>query len=168
MRRKVRMIAPLLRVGGLTAVYLFGLTSLKPGDILTGLVLASLLVAVRRRVRPPGPPPPVPLRGRLAGVPALLGGSLVDLIRSTWHTAAWLVARSPSPAGLLEVPIPPCTPSSGAAWGVRVGLSPDTVVVELDEVHGRMLLHVIDVRDPEAAVAAQLDAYRRRQRRAFP
>jgi multisubunit Na+/H+ antiporter MnhE subunit len=162
------MIALVLRVCGLTAVYLLVLTSLQPGDVLTGLVLASLLVAAGRRIRSAGPPSPVPLPHRLAGVPALLGGTLVDLVRSTWATAAWLLARRRSPAGLVEVPIPPCSPSSAAAWGVRVGLTPDTVVVELDEVRGRMLLHVIDARDPAAVVAAQHDAYQRHQRRVFP
>lgn len=162
------MIALVLRVGVLTAVYLLGLTSLKPWDILTGLVLASLFVALHQRVRTPGPPPVIPLHHRLAGVPALIGGSLLDLVRSTWLTAVWLVARNPEPAGLVEVPIPPCRPASAAAWGVRVGLTPDTVVVELDEARGRMLLHVIDSRDPGSIVAAQHDAYHRRQRRVFP
>jgi multisubunit Na+/H+ antiporter MnhE subunit len=162
------MIALVLRVCGLTAIYLLVLTSLHPGDILTGLVLASLLVVAGRRVRSLTPPSPIPLHHRLAGVPALLGGTLVDLVRSTWDTAAWLVARDRSPAGLVEVPIPPCGPSSAAAWGVRVGLTPDTVVVELDEVRGRMLLHVIDARDPAEVIAAQYDAYDRRQRRVFP
>lgn len=162
------MTALVLRVVGLTGVYLLVLTSLKPGDVLTGLALAILLVAAGRWVRSSGTPPQIPLHRRLAGVPALLGGSLIDMVRSTWQTATWLVARSPSPAGLVEIPIPSCRPSSAATWGVRVGLSPDTVVVELDEVHGRMLLHVIDARDHEATIATQLDAYHRRQRRVFP
>lgn len=162
------MIAVILRVVGLTAVYLLGLTSLQPGDVLTGLTLAILLVIAGRWVRSPGEPPPVPLHRRLAGAPALLGGSVLDIVRATWQTATWLVARNPGPAGLVEIPIPPCQPSSAAVWGVRVGLSPDTVVVELDEVRGRMLLHVIDARDTEAVVAAQLDVYQRRQRRVFP
>jgi multisubunit Na+/H+ antiporter MnhE subunit len=51
---------------------------------------------------------------------------------------------------------------------VRVGITPDTVVVELDEERGRMLLHVIDAGHPDAVRAAQLDAYLRHQRRVFP
>ena len=57
---------------------------------------------------------------------------------------------TPHPPGLVTVPIPASTPPSAAAWGVRVGLTPDTVVVELDEERGEMLLHVIDARDPDA------------------
>ncbi|QFZ18840.1 Na+/H+ antiporter subunit E [Saccharothrix syringae] len=164
------MPALLLRVVVLTAVYLLALTSLHPGDVLVGLVLSALLVLLARRVGPrrPPPPSPVPLGSRLAGVPALIGGTLVDLVVGTWQTAARLVGRGPTRAGLVEVPIPRGGAVSTAAWGVRVGFVPDTVVVELDEERGRMLLHVLDASDPEAVVAAQHDSYERRQRRVFP
>ncbi|GAA3463747.1 Na+/H+ antiporter subunit E [Saccharothrix longispora] len=162
------MIALLLRVLVLTSVYLLALTSLHPGDVLVGLVLSGALVAVAGRVRPHEPPPRAELGRRLAGVPALVGGTLVDLAVGTWRTAACLVGRGPSAAGLVEVPIPRGGPASAAAWGVRVGFVPDTVVVEVDEERGRMLLHVLDARDPDAVVAGQLDSYRRRQRRVLP
>ncbi|MFI7679255.1 Na+/H+ antiporter subunit E [Actinophytocola sp. NPDC049390] len=162
------MIALLLRVVVLTAVYLLVLTSLHPGDVLTGVVVATLLVAAGRRISPLGPPPPAPLLRRLAGVPALVGGTLVDLARGTWQTAACLIGRGLADGGLVEVPIPRTGPTSAAAWGIRVGFVPDTVVVDLDEERGRMLLHVLDARDPEAVVAEQLDSYQRRQRPVFP
>ncbi|QQQ74056.1 Na+/H+ antiporter subunit E [Saccharothrix sp. 6-C] len=163
------MPAMLLRVVVLTSIYLLALTSLHPGDVLVGLVLSTLVLVVSRRVRPRQPPPStLPLGRRLAGVPALLGGTLVDLAVGTWRTAACLVGRGPTWAGLVEVPIPRGGEVSAAAWGVRVGFVPDTVVVELDEGRGRMLLHVLDASDPEAVVAAQLHSYERRQRRVFP
>ena len=163
------MTVLVLRVVALTAVYLLVLTSLHPGDVLTGLVLATLLVVVGHRIRPVTPPQGVPLLRRLAGVPALIGGTLVDLARGTWQTAASLTGRTCLPdGGLVEVPIPPTGPPSAAAWGVRVGFVPDTVVVDIDEKEGRMLLHVLDARDPEAVVAEQLDSYERRQRRVLP
>jgi multisubunit Na+/H+ antiporter MnhE subunit len=80
----------------------------------------------------------------------------------------WCVTPRRTPPGLVTIPIPPCPPTSAAAWGIRVGITPDTVVVDLDEERGRMLLHVIDARDPDAVRAEQLDSYRRRQRRVFP
>ncbi|HEY6747858.1 MAG TPA: Na+/H+ antiporter subunit E [Mycobacteriales bacterium] len=162
------MISSLLRVAALTAVYLLVLTSLAPGDVLVGLLLSAALVAAGRRIRPLGPPLDVPLARRLAGTPALVGGTLVDLVRSSWQTAVWCLHPHPTPAGLVTVPIAPRGPSSAAAWGLRVGLTPDTVVVELDQERGRMLLHVLDARDPDAVRATQLDSYQRRQRRVFP
>ena len=143
----------LFRVATLTAIYLLVLTSVAPGDILVGIVLSLLLVAAGRRIRPLGPPIGVPMSGRLAGVPALIGGTLVDLAGSTWRTAVRCLSPRRTPAG---------------AWGVRVGLTPDTVVVELDNEQGRMLLHVLDARDPDAVRAGQLESYERRQRRVFP
>ena len=59
-----------LRVAVLTAIYLLVLTSLHPGDVLTGIVLSVLLVGTGRRIRPLGPPVDEPLPRRLAGVPA--------------------------------------------------------------------------------------------------
>lgn len=162
------MIGLLLRVAALTAIYLLVLTSVAPGDVLVGIVVSASLVAAGRRIRPLGPRPDVPLARRLAGAPALVAGTAVDLVGSTWRTAAWCLRPARTAAGLVTVPIPPCTPSSAAAWGIRVGLTPDTVVVELDEERGRMLLHVIDARDPDAVRADQLDSYERRQRRVFP
>ncbi|GGP79535.1 Na+/H+ antiporter subunit E [Saccharothrix coeruleofusca] len=162
------MIALVLRVVVLTSIYLLVLTSLRPGDVLTGLLLATLVVLASRRTGRGAPSQPVPLRRRLAGVPALVGGTLVDLVSGTWQTAVRLLGRGPAEGGLVEVPIPPGGPVSAAAWGVRVGFVPDTVVVEIDEERGRMLLHVLDARNPAAVVAAQHDSYQRRQRRVFP
>jgi len=162
------MTALLFRVAVLTAIYLLVLTSVAPGDIIVGIVLSLLLVVAGRRIRPLGPPSEVPLARRLAGVPSLVGGTLVDLARSSWRTAIWCLSPGRTPAGLVTVPVPACSPPSAAAWGVRVGLTPDTVVVEFDNEQGRMLLHVIDVRDPDAVRAGQLESYERRQRRVFP
>jgi len=162
------MTAALLRVAALTAIYLLALTSLAPGDIMVGIVLSLLLVTAGRRIRPLGPSVGVPLARRLAGVPSLVGGTLVDLVGSTWRTAVWCLSPRRTPAGLVTVPIPACPPQSAGAWGVRVGLTPDTVVVEFDNEQGRMLLHVLDGRDPDAVRAGQLESYERRQRRVFP
>jgi multisubunit Na+/H+ antiporter MnhE subunit len=161
------MIRTLLRIAVLTGVYLLCLTSLRPGDVLTGAVLSTLLVAFASKARPLGPPPDVSLSRRLAGLPVLIGGTLLDMARATWLTARWLIRKPRSP-GLVDVPIPPCGEPSAAAWGIRVGLSPDTIVVEIDEKRGRMLLHVIDATDPAEVVAAQLESYQRIQRRVFP
>jgi multisubunit Na+/H+ antiporter MnhE subunit len=153
--------------GDHTTIYLLVLTSVAPGDVLVGILLSVLLVAAGRRIRPLGPPQAVPLARRLAGVPVLVGGTAVDLARSTWRTATWCLHPRRTPAGLVTVPITPCRPSSAAAWGVRVGITPDTVVVGLDNERGLMLLHVLDARHPDAVRAAQLDSYERRQRRVF-
>jgi multisubunit Na+/H+ antiporter MnhE subunit len=157
-----------LRVAVLTWIYLLVLTSLHPGDVLVGIVLSTLLVTVGWRIRPLGPPADQSLWHRLAGVPRLLGGGLVEIARSTWRTALWCVHPGDAEPGMVAMSIPRTTAPSAAAWGVRVNLTPGTIVVELDERRGRMLLHVIDARDPDAVRAEQMDSYQRLQRRVFP
>jgi multisubunit Na+/H+ antiporter MnhE subunit len=162
------MIAVLGRVVVLAAIYLLVLTSTAPGDVLVGGLLAAGIVAAGRAVRRPDrPPAETSLARRLAGVPALLGGTLVDMVRASWQVGrCCLRGRLPAP-GLVSVPIGPRA-GSAAAWAVRVGLSPDTIVVEADEERGELLLHVLDARNPDAVRREQLDSYERRQRRVFP
>lgn len=168
MTREIGMLALLLRVVVLTTIYLLALTSLHPGDIVTGLVLSALVVATANRVGSSRPVSRSPVLRRLAGVPALIGGTIVDLAKGTWDTTVCLIGRGLPHGGLVEVPIPPSGPAAAAAWGIRVGFVPDTVVVDIDEQKGSMLLHVLDARDPDAVIAAQTDSYERRQRRVFP
>ncbi|CCH88431.1 Multisubunit Na+/H+ antiporter, MnhE subunit [Modestobacter italicus] len=166
------MTAVLIRVTALTAVYLLALTSLAPGDIVTGVVIATLLVTAGRWVRFPASipsrSPDVAWGRRLAGVPALIGGTVVDMARESWQIAGHcLRGRLPAP-GLVTVPIRRDAPVSAAAWGIRVGLAPASVVVEVDDARGQLLLHVPDARDPDAVRRAQLLSYERRQARVFP
>ena len=156
-----------LRVVALTAIYLLVLTSVHPGDVLTGVVLAVALVAAGRRIQPLGPPPSEPWHGGSPGCLRSSVGRWSSSFGAPGH-CLWCLNPRRSAPGLVTVPIPPCPPTSAAAWGVRVGITPDTVVVEIDEERGRMLLHVIDARDPDAVRAGQLDSYRRHQRRVFP
>lgn len=166
------MIAVLGRIAALTAVYLLALTSLAPGDVLTGLVLSALVAATGRWIQAPDDvvvrsSPPGRLR-RLAGVPALIVGTVVDMAKESWTVAGYcLRGRLPAP-GLVTVPIPPPARGSSTAWAVRVGLAPASVVVHVDSARGELLVHVPDARDPEAVRRTQQISYERRQARVFP
>ncbi len=164
------MISVIVRVIALTAVYLLILTSLAPGDILVGLVLSALLVAAERRLgrsgRPIRQPGTSPGR-RLIGLPALVGGTLVDMARASWQVSRYCLGRRPQP-GLVTVPIRRHDAVSATAWAIRVGLAPDTVVVDADSERGRLLLHVLDASDPAAVRQAQENSYRRQQAKVFP
>jgi multisubunit Na+/H+ antiporter MnhE subunit len=166
------MIAVLVRVAALTVVYLLALTSLAPGDIVTGVIIAVLVVALGRRIQTPDDlltePPPLPWGRRLAGVPALIGGTVVDMARESWMVAGYcLRGRLPAP-GLVTVPIERPARGSATAWAVRVGLAPASVVVEVDGTRGELLVHVPDARDPDAVRRSQLLSYEHRQARVFP
>jgi multisubunit Na+/H+ antiporter MnhE subunit len=167
------MLAIILRVAALTGVYLLALTSLQPGDVIVGLALAIILVAVGTRQRGRAAPmdpavrPDTSVAARMMGVPALVGGTLVDMVRGSATVVRYCLGASPSAAGLVTVPIGRCRPAVAAAWGIRVGIAPDSIVVELDEERGEMLVHVLDASRPEDVAAAQQDVYRRRQHRVF-
>ena len=66
------------------------------------------------------------------------------------------------------MPIPAVHGAVSRGVGGAGGLTPDTVVVELDEERGQMLLHVIDARDPDAVRAEQLRSYQRRSAACSP
>ena len=166
------MSRAILSVAALTGIYLLVLTSLQPGDIAVGIGLSVAIVAAGWSSRSSSssatpPPGPVSRLTRLQGLPALLGGTLVDIAQGSWSTARYCLRRPPAP-GLVRVPIPPCGPSSALAWATRVGIAPDSVVLDVDEKEGQLLLHVLDASDPDAVRETQLDSYRRRQRRVFP
>jgi multisubunit Na+/H+ antiporter MnhE subunit len=166
------MIAVLGRIAVLTAVYLLALTSLAPGDVVVGVVLAALVISTGRWIRIPVPAPSrtpgVAWGRRLAGVPALVVGTVVDMARESWEIAGHCIrGRLPAP-GLVEVPIPEPSASSAAAWAIRVGLAPASVVVGIDADRGRLLVHVPDARDRDAVRRAQLESYEDRQARVFP
>jgi multicomponent Na+:H+ antiporter subunit E len=162
------MIGILLRMAALTGLYLLIVSSTKLGDIATGVVLAALVVAVGRRHRETSPSTSAraTLR-RLAGVPALIGGTLVDVITGSAQVIRCCLRRPPDP-GLVWLPTGPTSPASFAAWGIRLGITPNTVVVDVDEERGAVLVHVLDVHDPEAVRDEQMASYRSRQQRVFP
>jgi multisubunit Na+/H+ antiporter MnhE subunit len=163
------MIGVLLRVVALTGLYLLIVSSTKIGDIATGAVLAALVVAVGRRHRRTSAPTSAraTLR-RLAGVPALIGGTFVDVVTGSAQVIRCCLLRPPDP-GLVWLPTGPTTsPASFAAWGIRLGITPNTVVVDVDEERGAVLVHVLDARDPETVRDEQLASYRSRQQRVFP
>jgi multicomponent Na+:H+ antiporter subunit E len=170
------MIAPVVRVAALTAVYLMFLTSVQPGDVLVGIALAVLVALAEARILGPDRRPSrlaavITLR-RLIGLPALVGFTLVDMCRGSWHVAAQCLGLRPTAPGFVTIPIRspirPNSPTSATAWAIRVGLSPDTVVVDVDDDQGTLVLHVLDARDPEAVIRDQTASYERAQRRAFP
>jgi multicomponent Na+:H+ antiporter subunit E len=162
------MIGILLRVVALTGLYLLIVSSTKPGDVAIGVVLAALVVAVGRRHRETSAPTSAraTLR-RLAGVPALIGGTLVDVVTGSAQVIRCCLRRPPDP-GLVWLPTGPTSPASFAAWGIRLGITPNTVVVDVDEERGAVLVHVLDAHDPETVRDEQLASFRSRQQRVFP
>jgi multisubunit Na+/H+ antiporter MnhE subunit len=160
----------LLGVALLAAVYLLVLASAHPLDLAFGLVLAAAItVGLRGRLRPPPGHaiPPLPLR--IAAFPLLVGAVLVEIARGTWDVALRVLHLRPLECpGVVLVPIGERSPLGVAVTGLLVGLSPGSLLLDVNEERKAMLFHVIDARDPDA-VRAHIDhLYQRYQRRVFP
>jgi len=156
-------------VAVLTGIYLLSLGSLHPLDAAEGLVLATALsLGLRGRLeRPQGAGPS--LGGRFAAFPLLVGGLLAEVLRGTWDVALRVLGLRPvERPGIVLIPIGERTELGVAVTGLLAGLSPGSMLVEVDSQRQAMLFHVIDAHDPDA-VRDHLDRfYRRYQRRVFP
>jgi multisubunit Na+/H+ antiporter MnhE subunit len=164
------MGAWVLAVVLLAATYALTLASADPVDLLTGLVLAAvLMLALRGRLPAPGERNPPSLLVRVVAFPVLLGALLVDMTKGTWDVSLRVLHLRPlqSP-GIVVVPVGDRSPRGVAVTGLLIGLSPGTVLLDVDEQRRVMLFHVIDASDPDA-VRAQIDGfYDRYQQRVFP
>lgn len=153
----------------LAAVYLLVLGSVDPWDVAFGLLLAAgLLVALRRR---PGAPAghDGPLLPRLVALPALVGRLLVDVVDGTWEVGLRVLHLRPLEApGIVAVPVGDRSPLGVAVTGLLVGLSPGSVLLEVDRDRRLMLFHVIDARDPDRVRARIERSYQRHQRKVWP
>jgi len=152
----------------LTAVYLLVLTSLKPGDVLIGAALSAAIAATSARARRTAHPGP-PLMRRLAAAPALVLGTLADMVLGTWHVCMYVLGgrRLESP-GLVAVPRGERTSVGVAVWGYTTAISPDEIVVEADDEGGVLLVHLLDASDVPAVHARHWRTYEQRQRPVFP
>jgi multisubunit Na+/H+ antiporter MnhE subunit len=162
-------VSRVLAVILLTATYLLVLGSLEPWDVAAGLLLAVVLtVALRGR---PGAPagPGGPLLPRLAALPRLVGSVLVEVAAGTWDVGLRVLHLRPLDApGIVLVPIGDRSPLGVAVNGLLVGLSPGSVLLEVDRKRRLMLFHVIDASDPDRVRARIERSYQRYQRRVWP
>jgi multicomponent Na+:H+ antiporter subunit E len=159
----------LLSVAALAAIYLLSLGSADPLDAAGGLVLAAALsLGLRGRLEGPHGAGSS-LAGRVAAFPLLVGGLLVEVLRGTWDVALRVLHLRPVEcSGIVLVPIGERTELGVAVTGLLAGLSPGSMLVEVDTERQAMLFHVIDASDPDA-VRDQLDRfYQRYQRWVFP
>lgn len=140
------MIGTLVRAAGLAGAYLLVLTSLDPGDVAIAVAL-GLTVAFALRT-----PAHLRLRSRPGGAAGILLQTGAEIVRGSWHAAAFCLGRRAAP-GLVEVPLGDRTPAEVAMWGVLTGESPDEIVVDVDAERGVATVHLVDASDPEAVRA---------------
>ena len=155
----------LVRATGLLAVYLLVLTSAKPGDVVTGALLA-LPIAVALRPRRPGRPAGR-VHTRLWAAGGLLAQTASEMVRGSWRVARFCIGGAASP-GLVEVPRGERSRHGVALWGVLTGEAPDEIPVDVDERRGTLIVHLVDASDPEGVRARHARTHERWLRQAVP
>ncbi len=140
----------MLSVGGLVAIYLLVLTSVDPGDVLVGLVVAVvLLIAAGPRSAPSGR---VSWPRWAAALVRMLATTGWEMVLGTVRVVRFCLAGTGSP-GFVEIPRDDRSRHAVALWGVLTGEAPDEYPVAVDDARHVLIVHLTDASDPDAVRA---------------
>lgn len=166
------MTRMLSAVVGLAAIYALMLASLDPVDLVTGALLAFLVLTGLRHFRAPGRREglgPLALARRLARLPAFAAVVALDTVGGTWQVALVVVGLRPlDRAGTVEIPFDGRTPTGAVVSGLAATVSPGELLLDIDEERELILMHVLDARDPDAVREKYRRRYERWQRKVAP
>ena len=147
------------------AVYLLVLTSVEPGDVLIGALLALPIAVALRPRRSHRTDSPVLTRARAAG--GLLMQTASEMVQGSWRVARYCLGGVGSP-GFVEIPQADRSRLGVATWGVLTGEAPDEVVVDVDDRRRVLIVHLVDASDPAEVRARHARTHERWQRRVVP
>lgn len=160
----------LLSILGLVLIYSMILLSLHPWDLAIGALLATGVLVMFRRHLFGSELEPMPGFGRRAL--ALLHFAwfvYTDVIEGLWQVLSIVLGLRPlTPSGIVAIPIGERTASGVAVTAWATGLSPGSVVIDVDWEQRVMLIHFIDASKPEKLRRKMQNAYKRYQRPIFP
>jgi multisubunit Na+/H+ antiporter MnhE subunit len=155
------VIALLLRVASLVALYLLVLTSLDPGDVLVGTLIAFGLVLAAG---------PAGARGDAVGwsqwaasFARMVASTAREMAVGTLRVVRFCITGAGQP-GFVEIPRGDRSRRGVALWGVLTGEAPDEYPDDVDDEHQVLIVHTIDAADPDAIRArhaAAREAYGR-------
>lgn len=134
-------------------------------DAAVAIVIGVALALSLGRARPD-------LRGlprRVAHTPGLVGAVLLETVRGTvLMTKVLLGVRSWRRAGLVDMSLEGRSEAGLTLTGLIVTVAPGTMLVAVDWRSRRMLIHAMDVSDPEAVRRSIQSLYHRHQRPVLP
>ncbi len=159
------MTAVLMRIGGLAAIYLLVLTSLAPGDLLVGGLLAAALVVAAGL---DGPRRGAAEWGRWAvALVRMVVVTAWEIALGTVRVVRFCLADTGSP-GFVEIPRGDRSRHGVALWGVLTGEAPDEYPVAVDERRHVLIVHNVDTGNPSAIRARHAAAREQHQRDVVP
>ena len=147
----MKMLLPAFALALLTTVYALTLASFAWEDLLVGMALAGGLMVLYRFQVFPGPPPATGyVLHILRNSPRLLWYVLVDILKGTWQVASIVLGLRPlSHPGIVKIPILDISPAGIAIVSFVVTLSPGSFVIDFDWEKRVMLVHYVDISDPD-------------------
>ena len=147
----------------LLVVWVLATGSLAPGSVLLGAVLAVGVTWCTRAYTGVA-------RSRLRAVPllSLAVVFLVDVVVANVRVAALVLGpRSRLRPAFFVVPALPASPTARWLLATVISLTPGTVSAAFTEDGGALLVHALDLGDPDAEVARIRRRYQRRLEEAF-
>jgi multisubunit Na+/H+ antiporter MnhE subunit len=163
------MLIPLILALG-AAVYGLTLASLAWEDLVFGLAVTAVVLAMFRNVLLPSPLPSNRrvLRG-IAFFPIFVLAEIREIITGTWQVMTFVVGiRKLKHPGIVRIPLGRRSPVSEALAGYVITVSPGTYLVDVDKEANEMLVHAIDAGDPDAVRAAYDALFERYERNVVP
>lgn len=164
------MTRVLLAIVVLMLVYSMILLSLRPWDLAIGAALAAGVLVMFRRHLFGDTLEPLPGFVKRAGSLLRFGWFVyTDVIEGLWLVLSIMLGLRPLPrSGIVAIPIGERTPGGVAVTAWVTGLSPGSVMIDVDWQQRVMLIHFIDVSEPEELRRKMQNAYERYQRPIFP
>ena len=138
-------------------------TSLAPIHLASGLVLSMSIPRLLKGVLDD------PVTVRRPGVALRLAGIVLwDIIVANMAVARRVLGPLPRlQPGFIEVPLDLTHPNAVALFASIIAITPGTVVADVDDARTRILVHVLDLEDPDQLVAAIKHRYERPLREIF-
>ena len=149
--------SPLLSVA-LFVLWLLLSRSVSAGHLILAAVLAVLIPLLTRGLRP------LPVRIRRPGMVLRLGLRVVaDTIESNLAVVRFLVLPSQRrhPSGFVHIPLELRDPNALAVLAMIVCITPGTAWAEISRDRSTLLLHVLEMDDPQAIAAYVKERYER-------
>ena len=150
----------------LAAVYLTVIGSVAAGDAAAGLMIGFVITTRLHRLH--GGFGAFDWR-RAAAVPRLLVGVAREIAAGSLTMLLVLIGRrSWRNVGFVEAPVGDRTPRGTLISALVLSASPGSVLVEVDDRRGIMLVNAIDASDPDALRREIDEFYRNHQKQAVP
>jgi multicomponent K+:H+ antiporter subunit E len=132
-------------------------SSLAPIHVVSGVVLAVLIPRLLARALGE------PVRIRRPGVALRLAGVVLwDIIVANLAVARLVLGPlARVRPGFIEVPVDLAHPDAVALFASIIAITPGTVVADIDDARARILVHVLDLQDPDELVAEIKRRYER-------